>query len=63
MLMTFIARITNNFIRHNVRLSNGLVGHIVLINKFNLTRPLIQVGNSFIDLSARKDISIVEILD
>ena len=63
MLMTFIARVANNFIRNSVRLSNGLVGQIVLINEFNLTRPLIQTGNSFIDLSVRKNLSIVEILD
>ena len=63
MLMTFISHVTNNFIRHKVRLSNGLIGQIVLINKFNLTRPLIQIGNSFIDLSVRKDIGIQEILD
>ena len=63
MLMTFITHVTNNFIRHHVRLSNGLTGQIVLINKFNLTRPLVQVGNSFIDLSVKKDIGIVEILD
>ena len=63
MLMTFISHVTNNFIRHKVRLSNGLIGQIVLINKFNLTRPLVQIGNSFIDLSVRKDIGIQEILD
>lgn len=63
MLMTFITHVTNNFIRHNVRLSNGLIGQIVLINKFNLTRPLVQIGNSFIDLSIRKDLGINEILD
>lgn len=63
MLMTFISHVTNNFIRHKVRLSNGLIGQIVLINKFNLTRPLVQIGNSFIDLSVRKDIGINEILD
>lgn len=63
-LMTFITKLTNNFIRHNVRLSNGMTGQIVLINKYDLTRPLIQAGKStFIDLSVRKDISIVEVLD
>lgn len=63
-LMTFISKLTNNFIKHNVRLSNGMTGHIVLINKYDLTRPLIQVGKStFIDLSVRKELSIVEVLD
>ena len=63
-LMTFITKLTNNFIKHNVRLSNGLTGQIVLINKYNLTRPLVQIGkSSFIDLAVRKDISILEVLD
>lgn len=63
MLMTFISHLTNNFIRHNVRLSNDVIGQIVLINKFNLTRPLVQIGNSFIDLAVRKDLVIKELLD
>lgn len=63
MLMTFISHITNNFIRHNVRLSNGSIGQIVLINKYNLTRPLVQVDSNFIDLAVRKDLTIKEILD
>lgn len=63
MLMTFISHLTNNFIRHTVRLSNDAVGQIVMINKFNLTRPLVQIGNSFIDLAVRKDLVIKEILD
>ncbi len=63
MLMTFISHLTNNFIRHNVRLSNDVIGQIVLINKFNLTRPLVQIGNSFIDLAVRNDLVIKELLD
>lgn len=63
MLMTFISHITNNFIRHNVRLSNDSVGQIVLINKYNLTRPLVQIGSSFIDLAVHKELTIKEILD
>lgn len=63
MLMTFLSRITNNFIQHNVLLSNGARGQIVLINKYNLSRPLVQVGSSFLDLAVRNDIFIKELLD
>ena len=63
MLITFISRLANNFIRHKVRLNNGQTGQIVLINKFNLTRPLVQSGSCFIDLSLRPDLQITEVLD
>lgn len=63
MLMTFLSKITNTFIQHDVLLSNGQRGQIVLINKYNLSRPLIQVGSSFLDLAARTDLYIQALLN
>ncbi len=63
MLMIFISRIANNFIQHNVRLNTGETAQIILINKFNVSRPLVQVGASFLDLATRNDLSIKELLD
>ena len=63
MLMTFITRISNNFIQHRVLLNTGETGQIVLINKFNVTRPLVQLRESFLDLAIRNDLSIKELLD
>lgn len=63
MLMTFISQMAQTFIQHEVELSNGWKGKIILINKYALTRPLVQIGNSFIDLTSRNDITITKILD
>lgn len=63
MLMTFLSRVTHNFIQHTVLLSNGERAQIVLINQYNLSRPLVQVGSSFLDLATRTDIDIKELLD
>lgn len=63
MLMTFISKISNNFVQHSVLLSTGERAQIVLINKYNLSRPLVQVGSAFVDLANRNDISIKELLD
>ena len=61
-LTTFIERISQNYIQHEVLLTNGQTGIIIMFNKTNLTKPLVQVDNLFIDLSLQKDISIEKIL-
>ena len=61
--MEFISHIAQNYIQHKVRLNNGKVGTIVMLNKMALTRPLVQIEDWFIDLAVQKDIKIQEILD
>lgn len=63
MLMTFLSKVTYNFIQHTVLLSNGERAQIVLINKYNLSRPLVQIGSTFVDLAVRTDLHIKELLD
>ncbi len=63
MLITFTSKIANTFVQHIVRLNNGEEGRIILINKYNLSRPLVQIGSSFIDLAMRNDLYIKEMLD
>lgn len=52
----FIEKIMNRLIGHSVLLTNGSEGTILMLQTHNPTRPLIQVGNKFIDLS--QDLSI-----
>lgn len=61
-MITFIERISQNFIQHDVLLTNGQVGTIVMLNKTDLTKPLVQIGTYFMDLSIRKDVGIKKIL-
>lgn len=63
MLITFLTKVTHNFLQHTVLLNNGERGQIVLINKYNLSRPLVQVGSTFLDLATNADLYIKELLD
>ena len=62
MMISFIQHLVQNFIQYEVILSNGQRGKIVMLNKKDPARPLIMVNGSFVDLSERKDITVVEML-
>ena len=55
-------QITQVFINHNVRLSNNQVGKIVLLNNAELSKPVVQVDDIFVDLAKNRDIKIAEII-
>ena len=61
-LTIFIERISQNYIQHEVLLTNGQTGTIIMLNKNDITKPLVQIGNIFMDLSLQKGIQIKEIL-
>ncbi|MGN7479058.1 HD-GYP domain-containing protein [Solibacillus silvestris] len=52
----FIEKTMNSLIGYSVLLTDGRVGRILLIHRNDPTRPLIQLGNEFLDMS--KDLSI-----
>ncbi len=60
MLVCFIEHIVQNFIQYEVVLSDGQRGKIVMPNKKEPSRPLIMVDGGFVDLSVRKDLTIVD---
>jgi putative nucleotidyltransferase with HDIG domain len=62
-LMTFTEHIADTMIRHHVLLSNGSTGQVVMINKYNISRPLIQVGQTFVDLAKNPDLYVMALLD
>lgn len=45
-----------------VRLNNGKLGEIVYFNRFSPGKPLVRVGEDFIDLYREKDVVIEEII-
>lgn len=62
-LLTFLEYIVQVYVGMDVLLSNGEKGKIVLANQQNLSRPLIQTKNGFLDLAkAPKELTIKEIL-
>lgn len=61
-LVTFLERIADTYVSNKVLLSNGEVGTIAMINRQELSKPLVMVGNQIYDLSQKKDITIEQIL-
>lgn len=62
-LMKFTSNIAQTIIHQNVLLSDGRTGKVIMINQFDISRPLVQVGMEFVDLSKQKNIQIRKILD
>jgi putative nucleotidyltransferase with HDIG domain len=62
-LLTFLEYIVEVYVGMDVNLSNGETGKIILPNQQDLSRPLIQTKDGFIDLAREsKDVTIKEIL-
>ena len=60
--MTFLKNIANTYIHSQIRLSNGVIGEIIMLNNNKLAKPVIKAGTTFIDLSKESDLKIDEIL-
>lgn len=57
-ILTFLENVVNSYIRNRCLLSDGREGDIIFINKHKLSRPIVQCGNEYIDLSQTTDLSI-----
>lgn len=57
-IITFLEGIVQCYIGKRVRLSNYAEGTIILINKHALSKPVVQVGERFIDLSKKPKLTI-----
>ena len=62
LLLPFLTSIAQSHINNQVRLSNSLIGTIVMINQHKLSKPVVNIDGTFIDLSKEKDITILELL-
>lgn len=61
-LMLFLERIVQSYIHTIVRLNDGREGEVVMINKLALSRPVVKIGDSFVDLSKEHRLMIEEIV-
>ena len=61
-LMLFIEKTVQAYLNSPVELSNGKIGSIVCNNPLAFTRPLVRVGDEFLDLSKEKEIKITRLL-
>lgn len=61
-LLTFLERIVLTYMHNNVRLSDGRIGEVVMINKLTLSKPIVKVGEDFVDLSTTPGLTIEAIV-
>lgn len=61
-LIPFLNNVVSSYLHTNVRLSDGRMGEVVLINSNRLSKPSIMCDGEFIDLSKRPDLTIKAIL-
>lgn len=61
-LVIFFEQMFQTYLTNTVRLSNGKEGKIIMINKHDLSSPVIQIGDEFIDLSKDKSLYIQAII-
>ena len=62
MIMTFLRNIVNTYIGSTVRLNSGEEGEIIFINREQLSKPTIKIGDDYIDLTKCPNVFIEEIL-
>ena len=60
--LPFLKNVVSSYIHTNVKLSDGEVGEVILINDKNLSCPVVKCGGEFLDLSKRPDLNITAIL-
>lgn len=61
-ILTFMENVVNSYLSNRVRLSNGVIGKIVFINKHRLSAPTIQTEHGFLDLSVHPELEIEAII-
>lgn len=58
----FLNNIAQFYVGNVVRLNSGDIGEIILVSKYNATRPLVKVESKFLDLSKNYEYEIVEVI-
>jgi len=61
-LLPFLTGIAQSHINNQVRLSNSLIGTIVMINQHKLSKPVVNIDGTFIDLAKEKDLTILALI-
>jgi len=59
-IMVFLAGITDTYIGCDILLDDGRIGTIIYINRDNLSRPMIKIGDQYINLAIDRSLKIVQ---
>lgn len=57
-IITFLENVVTSYIRNHCLLSDGREGDIIFINKHKLSRPIVQCGTDYVDLSTTPNLYI-----
>lgn len=58
-----VKNVADFYVGNIVKLSNGEIGEVILLNKSNIARPLVRINDeNFVDLSVNYQIEIIEVL-
>lgn len=58
----FLKNISRFYVGNRVKLNTGEIGEVILLNKTDVTRPLIKVGEDYFDLSTNYKLEIVDVV-
>ena len=61
-IMTFLDHVNSTYLGYRVRLNDQRKGTIIMMDRNNMSRPVIECGNQYIDLSKENDLFIEAIL-
>lgn len=61
-ILPLMEMIAQSYIGNNVVLNNGVIGEVILLNRHNLSRPMIKTEQDYIDLSKDKTLKIKEVI-
>lgn len=61
-IMTFMEYIKETYLGNTVKLNDDSIGKIVMMNRNNMAKPVIQLKNGFIDLAKEQNLYIESIL-
>ncbi len=57
-LIPILTNLTETYLRHEVLLSDGRKGTMVMINRNELSKPIVMIGNDVVDLMKERGLSI-----
>ncbi len=61
-VLPFLKNVVSSYIHTNVKLSDGQIGEVILINDRDFSRPIVKCGDKFIDLSKTPGVTITAIM-
>jgi putative nucleotidyltransferase with HDIG domain len=61
-ILPLMEMMVQSYIGNHVRLSNGDTGEVIMINRHNLSRPIVKTEMDYIDLSKDKSITIEAVI-